>query len=302
MRTVAVLVPVHLPAPYLAGALDALLGQEPPPDEVIVVDDGSPEPLRLDPRHAPRCTLVRREPRGGPAAARDAGLAASSAELIALADADDAWRPGKLAAQLDALGSHADADVCFGRAVIVGADGRPTGEAWEELPPGVHHPDALGPLLYERNPIPTSSVVIRRRALERAGGFRGPAALGSDWDLWLRLVRAGARFVCEPRAVIDYRRHAGGVTADVAALAEASLAIHGAHEALVDEDTRRRMRAHDLRALARGLVRRRDYEGARAALLEAAELEPPERRDRLLAVLVRAPLARGALGRRDPYR
>lgn len=293
---VVAIVPVHGPSPYLEGALRALLAQDPPPDDVVVVDDGSPVPVEVPDG---RCRLVRRQERGGPAAARESGLAAApEAELVAFADADDRWLPGKLAAQLEALAAHPDAALCFGRAVVVGPDGEPTGETWEELPAGLYRSDDLGPLLYERNPIPTSSVVVRREALIGAGGFAGPAALGSDWDLWLRLARRGAAFVCEPRARIEYRRHAGGVTADVARLAEASLAIHAEHASLVPPDVANRIRSRDLAALARGRVRRRDYAGARAALAEAGPLPP---RDRLLAALLRVPLARELLGRRKPY-
>ncbi|MEX2195830.1 MAG: glycosyltransferase family A protein [Thermoleophilaceae bacterium] len=294
---VVAIVPVHGRSPYLEGALDALFGQDPAPDEVVVVDDGSPEPVSVP---EGRCRLVRRDERGGPAAARESGLAAApDADLVAFADADDRWLPGKLAAQLDALGAHPDAALCFGRALVVGPDGRPTGEEWETLRGGVHSAEELGPLLYERNPIPASSVIVRRDALLDAGGFAGPADLGSDWDLWLRLVRRGASFVCEPRARIEYRRHPGGVTADVARLAEASLAIHAEHASLVSPEVVRRVRARDLTALARGRVRRRDYAGAREALADAG---PPGPRERLLAALLRVPGARGLLGRRDPHR
>lgn len=58
---VGVIVPVHGWAPYLAETLDGVLGED--PGCVIVVDDGSPSPLRLDPAHAGRCRLVRHEPR-----------------------------------------------------------------------------------------------------------------------------------------------------------------------------------------------------------------------------------------------
>lgn len=294
---VVAIVPVHGQSPFLEGALEALLEQDPPPDLVVVVDDGSPVPVSVPDG---RCTLVRRDERGGPAAARQSGLAAvPGADLVAFADADDRWLPGKLAVQLEALAEHPEAALCFGRAVIVGHDGRPTGEEWEQLPAGVHPAAELGPLLYEHNPIPASSVLLRRAALEEAGGFAGPAALGSDWDLWLRLARRGASFVYEPRAAIEYRRHPGGVTADVARLAEASLAIHAEHASLVSPEVAERARARDLAALARGRVRRRDYAGARAALRKAGPLGPSER---LLGALLRVPGARGLLGRRDPYR
>jgi glycosyltransferase involved in cell wall biosynthesis len=140
VSTVGVVVPVRGFAPYLAEALDSVLAQDRPPAVVVVVDDGSDPPAALHPDHAGRVRLVRRDVAGGPAAARATGLAALGGEfgLVALCDADDAWEPGKLAAQLRALQSAPAAVLCFGRALVVGADGRPTGEGWAEPAPGVH--------------------------------------------------------------------------------------------------------------------------------------------------------------------
>lgn len=289
--------PVRAPAPYLVDALRSVLAQD--ADEVVVVDDASDPAVE-----APGANVVRLEQRAGPAGARDAGLAALSSDLIALADADDEWLPGKLECQLAVLEAHPEASVCFGRAEIIGPSGIPTGEHWEELPEGVLHPADLRGVLFERNPIPAASVVIRRAALEEVGGFDSGRALpaATDWDLWLRLVQAGHSFVCEPRARIRYRRHAGGVTGDVARLAEAGLAIHDAHAGLADADTRRRVRARDLTSLARGRVRQRRYREAREALREAARLEPPEGRERLLGWVLAVPGLRAGLGRRNPYR
>src|SRR3979409_157932 len=106
MTSVGVLVPVRGPAPYLAEALDSVLGQSPAPDSVVVVDDASPEPVQLGPAPARRCTLARLAEPGGAPGARDTGLERLSADLVALIDADDVWRPGKLAAQLAALDAH----------------------------------------------------------------------------------------------------------------------------------------------------------------------------------------------------
>lgn len=258
---VGVIVPVHGFAAYLAETLDCVLAQRPAPDEVVVVDDASPEPVVLDPDHAPRCTVLRRERCGGPAAARASGLQAlaDGVAMVALCDADDAWTEGKLAAQLAALERFPDAALCFGRALVVGADGRPTGERWTQPAPGSHEGPPLRALLYESNPIPTSSVVLRRAALEQAGGFDSPVRLAEDWDLWLRLAARGEAFVCAPDAVVRYRRHPGGLTADVAALARCQLELHRAHGATVSIELRERALAADaaaLRSATRGGVRR----------------------------------------------
>jgi glycosyltransferase involved in cell wall biosynthesis len=258
---VGVIVPVHGFAAYLAETLDCVLGQRPAPAEVVVVDDASPEPVLLHPDHAPRCMVVRRERCGGPAAARASGLLAlgHGVTMVALCDADDAWSAGKLAAQLAALERFPDGALCFGRALVVGADGRPTGERWAQPAPGLHEGPPLQALLYESNPIPTSSVVLRRAALERAGGFESPVRLAEDWDLWLRLAARGDAFVCEPDALVRYRRHPGGLTADVASLARCQLELHRAHGATVSIETRERALAADaaaLRSATRGGLRR----------------------------------------------
>jgi hypothetical protein len=221
---------------------------------------------------------------------------------VALADADDAWEPDKLAAQVEALSADPDAALCFGRAVVVDASGRPTGEQWEELAPGAHEPDEIARLLFEHNPIPTASVVARRERLAAAGGFSSDLLIVSDREAWLRLALAGGRFLFEPRAAIRYRRHAGGLTADVARLAEDQLAFHERYGDHVDGATRNRTRARDLTALGRGRVRQRRYAEARAALGEAARIDQAGVRERLTRALLAVPGARGLLGRRDPYR
>ena len=257
---VGVIVPVHGFAGYLAETLDCVLGQSPAPAAVVVVDDASPEPLVLHPDHAAACALVRRSACGGPAAARATGLAALGADVsvLALCDADDAWQPGKLAAQLDALGRLPEAGACFGRAVVVGSDGRATGEMWASLPAGLHAGPEWAARLYESNPLPTSSVMLRRAALESVGGFESAVRVAEDWDLWLRLAAAGVGFACVPEAVVRYRRHPGGLTADVAGLARCQLELHRAHGALVSPEVRERALAADaaaLRSATRGGLR-----------------------------------------------
>src|SRR4051812_49057413 len=140
---VGVIVPVRAPAPYLAEALESVLAQEPAPDEVVVVQDGARAALEVP----ADVRLVQLADAGGPARARQEGLRALDADLIALADADDVWEPGNLAAQLAALG---DASVCFGRAVVVDGSGRPTDEALPSVAPGLHRGPAFAGELYER--------------------------------------------------------------------------------------------------------------------------------------------------------
>src|SRR5689334_15856287 len=97
----AVIIPVY-GARFLAQALESVFFQSRPPDDVIVIDDGSPDAeavRRAVTPYGDGVTLVRQENRGA-GAARNAGIAATSAEFIAFLDADDRWLPHFLLKQL----------------------------------------------------------------------------------------------------------------------------------------------------------------------------------------------------------
>lgn len=282
--TVGAVVPVRGPAPFLAEALDSVLAEE--PAEVVVVDDGSDPPVTLADRHA-SVRVVRREASGGPAAARNAGVAAlgSGVELVAFCDADDAWTPGSLAPRVRALGDEPRAALAFGAPRIVDAAGRETGERWS-VPPGGPLP---GPeALYAVNPILTSSVVLRRAAFGR--GFDESYVHAEDWELWLRLLGDGHLLVCVPEAQVRYRRHAGGLTADVLALARAQRRVHEAYADLAGPVARAAAERADREGEAEGLLRAGRPDAARHLL-------DPGLRRALLAV----PGLRRLLGRRPPY-
>ncbi len=301
---VGAIIPVHGFAPYLAEALDAVLAEA--PDAVVVVDDGSSTPLALHPDHlAAGVRLVRRDAPGGPAQARAEGarLLGDDVDELALCDADDAWAPGLLAAHRAALDAAPDAGWAFGRALVVGPDGRATGEVWAQPGAGAHEPAAFARELYAANPVPTSSVVLRRAALEAAGGFPGPVRVAEDWELWLRLSRAGAPALCVPDAVVRYRRHPEGLTTDVARLARAQLALHAAHAELVTPEEHAAAEARDLAALADGLVRAGDPRGAAGAWAQVASRRPLTRAERVKRAALAMPGGARLLGRRtDAYR
>src|SRR4051794_39277034 len=78
--------------------------------EVVVVDDASPIPLRLpgDLAAEPRLRLIRLSQNGGPAAARNAGVAATRGEHVAFLDSDDFLLPDTLAPRLRWLTERGD--------------------------------------------------------------------------------------------------------------------------------------------------------------------------------------------------
>jgi len=183
-------------------AARSALEQEPPPLEVLVCDDGSTDGTQAAfedwEAREPRLRYVRVEPnRGTPGPVRNIGAAKARGDWVALLDDDDRWLPGKLAAQAPFMAGEAY-DVVAGDAL------RSNGTPYFGFGGGSRFPNRAE--VERDNPIIISSSVVRRSALLGVGGFdETPALAGlADYDLWLRLADAGARFAIVDQPVIEY--------------------------------------------------------------------------------------------------
>lgn len=207
---IAAVIPAFNAAASIRGAIASAQGQSHPPDEIIVVDDGSADDTAAVATAAG--ARVIRQANAGPAAARNAGIASTSAEWIALLDADDSWRPERLARQLPLLGEDRVAVVYSGHHVA-----------------GKHPPIPPASLdfddLWERNAIPTSTVLLRRAAWETIGGFDPARELigVEDYNLWLRLAHAGWRLRGVQERLVDYQPTAASLTRQTRRFARAEL-------------------------------------------------------------------------------
>jgi len=210
----SLIIPTFNHARFVGAAIDSALAQTVSAFEVIVVDDGSTDetPTVLA-RYAGRVRVLRQENRGL-SAARNAGLAAAHGTFVSFLDADDVMAPTKLAAQLEVLErSHAIGwtycDVLM-ETVATGAMAR----ASERFGYASRALDGwLFPELIHGNFIPAIAPLVRRTALEVAGGFDERLTALEDWDMWLRLsLIAEARYT--PAVLVTYRIRPGGMSED----------------------------------------------------------------------------------------
>jgi len=227
---VSVVVPAHDAAAYLGACLDSVATQRGGLAlELIVVDDGSHDATAAiaQARAGVRCL---RQPQRGPAAARNAGIAAARAPLVAFLDADDLWPPDALASALAVLQRDAGAALAFGdcrqfdaggpQARTLFEDGGYGAAAWGE---GGRVPQAHARLL-AANFITTGSVVARRAVLQALGGFDEGLRRVEDLDLWLRIAHAHP-IAWRPQVALLRRRHAANVSRDADAMSLAWLEV-----------------------------------------------------------------------------
>ena len=210
----SLIIPTFNHARFVGAAIDSALAQTVSAFEVIVVDDGSTDetPAVLA-RYAGRVRVLRQENRGL-SAARNAGLAAAHGTFVSFLDADDVMAPTKLTAQLEVLErSHAIGWTYCDVLMETAATGA-TARASERFGYASRALDGwLFPELIHGNFIPAIAPLVRRTALEVAGGFDERLTALEDWDMWLRLsLIAEARYT--PAVLVTYRIRPGGMSED----------------------------------------------------------------------------------------
>jgi glycosyltransferase involved in cell wall biosynthesis len=201
-------------ARLLGDAIDSALAQTLGGVDVIVVDDGSTDdtPTVLA-RYAGRIRVLR-QPNRGLAAARNTGLAAARSTYVAFLDADDVMAPAKLAEQVAVLERAPTIGWTYCDVLIETVATGAIVRASERFGYAARALEGwLFPELIHGNFIPAIAPLVRRTALDAAGGFDERLTALEDWDLWLRLALiAEARYT--PAVLVRYRVQPGGMSED----------------------------------------------------------------------------------------
>jgi len=200
-------IPAYNVAPYIGETLDSVFDQTFTDFEVIVVNDGSPDTVELERALEPYMSRIRyiKQENLGAGAARNEGLRAAQGEFIAFLDADDLWLPNYLDEQLKFI--HRDNyDLVYSDALLFG-DSPIAGRTYMQTSPSNGPVNFKSLVHYECNPI-TSGVLARRQSILDVGLFDEHIVNGQDFDLWLRLVRNGAKMAYQRKVLLRYRYHA----------------------------------------------------------------------------------------------
>ncbi|WP_172122484.1 glycosyltransferase family 2 protein [Devosia sp. 919] len=218
---VSVVMANHCGAPFLATAIQSVLGQSHAKLELIVVDDAScdnsVEIIRSLAASDARLRLLALPQNCGPAAARNAGLDAAQGEWVAVVDADDLIEPDRLA-QLLHLARAFQADIVADDLAFFMEGAAPHHRLLGGLE--LSEPTTITPemLITERAAARGASVQFGylkpmiRRQFAKTARYNEQLRIGEDYELLLRLVLEGARLCVTPQSFYHYRRHSASLS------------------------------------------------------------------------------------------
>lgn len=206
---VSVIIPAYNGEQFIAEAIESALGQTYEPVEVVVVDDGSADRSAEIAAGFPGVAVLRQR-NAGPAAARNAGVAASSGDIISFHDQDDVMLPDKLETQVRMLHEHpTDAFAIAPTHEFILEEGASLPD-WDRMIAPAVFDDAEDLATF----IGSMTLVMWRRLFDRVGPFDTTIFGGDDVDWMFRAIESDVDFVKTEKVVVRRRIHLDNITQD----------------------------------------------------------------------------------------
>jgi glycosyltransferase involved in cell wall biosynthesis len=225
MPQVSVIVPAYRVTAYIKEAVDSVLAQTFEDFEIIVVNDGCPDTEALERVLEPyrsRISYLKLEKNVGLASARNAGILASKSQYIALLDADDLLEPKYLEVQLRILEADPTIDILYCDGRIFG-DSPAAGRTTMELNPSEGEVTFASLVSLKCNV--AVQVTGRKEIFLKAGLFEDGRRRVEDFDMWLRVIKAGGRIAYHRGVLVRSRRRGDSLSASEEAMLLADIEV-----------------------------------------------------------------------------
>ena len=282
MPKVTIIITTYNRCRFVCAAVESVLAQNFRDAEIIVVDDGSrDDTYKLLKRYGSSIHYIYQKNKGR-SAARNSGIRLSRGEYIAFLDDDDIWLPGKLESQVAFLDSHPVCALAHTFTELMDERGQPLRKETKKHLRVYRRALRLGyayEVISRMCLMYTSSVVMRRRCLDKAGLFDPLMEAFEDWDIYLRFALKYEIAVI-PEPLVRIRIHTAHSTQDE--FTRGRINISRKHLAILDslEDTLscRRARHNFYLQLARAYYIRGDVQKSRENIILALRLGLPFRK------------------------
>ncbi len=200
---VSIVTPTYNMAKYLTETIESVLAQDYPNIEYIVVDGASTDgSLEILERYQGRLRYFS-EPDRGPADAAAKGFRQARGEIFAWLNADDTYLPGAVLQGVQYLEAHPETDVVYGEGWWIDESGAKIGR-YPTVP--------FDPKILERECFICQPAAFIRAEAYRRCGLDPAITQAFDYDLWIRMAKAGIRFAAIPDYLANSRMHAGAKT------------------------------------------------------------------------------------------
>lgn len=194
---------------FLTAAVESILGQTFHDFEFLIIDDGSAdktaEILSAYASQDPRMRIIHQENKGR-ATSLNIGIGLAKSDYIARMDADDIALPQRLRDQIDFLDCHPEVGLLGGAVEVI----KDTGQVLSAVRPPTQDSE-LRSIMLQGNPMWHPTVVMRKKVVLAAGGYRKPLLDADDYDLFLRMSEY-SQIANLDKFVLKYRIHANQVS------------------------------------------------------------------------------------------
>lgn len=220
---VSVIIPAWNAAWCVGRAVESVLAQTFMNYELIVVDDGSTDATLEVLRSYGEAVRVISQANGGMSSARNAGIRQARGRYLAFLDADDRWRPEKLARQVELMEKEPLLAFCSASTLLEDEQGKAVG-IWDCRRAGRRA--TLADIFDNHATVAggASSVLARRDLVAELGGFDETLRGAEDTDLWIRLAACGS-FACIADPLVVVMRRSGSVSGKRATMRDGAIAM-----------------------------------------------------------------------------
>lgn len=226
-RLVTVVISSYNHAPYIEQSILSVIAQTYPHVELLVIDDGSTDDSvkRIEALQRIHNFDFRAQKNKGLTRTLNEAIDRAQGEYIAPFGSDDIMMRDRLLLQMEHVIDKPEVGICAGNIELMQSDGTPYPEKRKGPQPAFRRLDFEDVFLEKKPFAPAPTMLIRKEALEKVGGFN-PAIRLEDLYIQLKITHAGYYIDALGNVLARYRKHQTNTYKNIRFMTESILRIY----------------------------------------------------------------------------